>query len=54
MSYPHVQGRCPACGGSQSLFLAEGGYVTCARVECPDPEAATRLLEHGPSPVKEQ
>ncbi|MFE2164848.1 DUF6085 family protein [Streptomyces sp. NPDC059447] len=41
---PSVQGRCPACHG-QSLFLGEGGYVTCARIDCPDPEAATRILE---------
>lgn len=42
--HPTVQGRCPACGG-ESLFLGSGGYVTCARMECPDPEAATRILE---------
>lgn len=42
--YPTVQGRCPACRGS-SLFLGSGGYVTCARADCPDPEAATRMLE---------
>lgn len=42
--YPDVQGRCPACHGT-SLFLGGGGYVTCARLECPDPEAATRILE---------
>ncbi|MFE2326102.1 DUF6085 family protein [Streptomyces sp. NPDC059385] len=41
---PSVQGRCPACHG-QSLFLGEGGYVTCSRIDCPDPEAATRILE---------
>lgn len=39
-----VQGRCPACGW-QSLFLGDGGYVTCSRVECGDPCAATDLLE---------
>ncbi|MEU6397848.1 DUF6085 family protein [Streptomyces cinnamoneus] len=43
-AFPDVQGRCPACHG-ESLFLGSGGYVTCARLECPDPEAATRLLE---------
>lgn len=40
-----VQGRCPACGAS-SLFLGDGGHVTCARLECPKPEAADELL-HG-------
>ncbi|WP_327376224.1 DUF6085 family protein [Streptomyces sp. NBC_01216] len=39
-----VQGRCPACGKT-SLFLGEGGYVTCARLDCLHPEAATELLE---------
>lgn len=36
--YPRVAGRCPGCGGS-SLFLGSGGYVTCARLDCPDPLA---------------
>ncbi|MFG3136140.1 DUF6085 family protein [Streptomyces sp. NPDC048211] len=42
---PDVQGRCPACGGA-SLFLGEGGHVTCSRIECPEPSAADELL-HG-------
>lgn len=41
---PDVQGRCPACGG-HSLMLAEGGYITCRRLECPDPEAAHQAIE---------
>lgn len=40
--FPLVSGRCPACGGA-SLFLGSGGFVTCARLDCPDPEAATDL-----------
>ncbi|WP_461707338.1 hypothetical protein [Streptomyces prasinus] len=40
-----VQGRCPACGGS-SLFLGEGGHVTCSRLDCPAPAEADDLL-HG-------
>lgn len=43
-AYPDVQGYCPACHG-QSLFLGADGYVTCARLECPEPDAATRVLE---------
>ena len=39
-----VQGICPACG-SKSLFLGDGGYVTCSWVECKQPDAATELLE---------
>ncbi|MFG2748052.1 hypothetical protein [Streptomyces xanthophaeus] len=44
-----VQGRCPACHWS-SLFLADGGYVTCRRLECPDPDAASRALESKETP----
>lgn len=50
-AFPTVQGRCPACGGTL-LFLGAGGYVTCARIGCPDPTAATDLLEQ--QPVKEE
>lgn len=42
--YPTVQGRCPACRG-ESLMLGDGGYVTCRRLDCPDPDAATEILE---------
>lgn len=42
---PDVQGRCPACHGA-SLFLADGGHVTCRRLDCPDPCAADDWL-HG-------
>ncbi|MFF5615405.1 DUF6085 family protein [Streptomyces albidoflavus] len=45
---PTVQGFCPACGGV-SLFLGEGGYVTCARLACPEPDAASTLLQRGRS-----
>lgn len=45
--FPTVQGRCPACGWT-SLFLGSGGYVTCARAECPQPDAASTLLERDP------
>lgn len=41
---PHVAGRCPACHGG--LFLADGGHVTCSRLDCPDPCAADDWL-HG-------
>lgn len=43
-TFPDVQGGCPACGGS-SLFVADAGYLTCSRLECPDPDAAARLLD---------
>jgi ribosomal protein L34E len=39
-----VQGRCPACGCTR-LLLGEGGYVTCPRIDCPEPDAASTLLE---------
>jgi hypothetical protein len=41
---PDVAGRCPACGGT-SLFLADGGYVTCRRIDCPNPDAAHEAIE---------
>ncbi|MFE7233890.1 hypothetical protein ACFVAF_25135 [Streptomyces sp. NPDC057596] len=41
-----VQGRCPACGGA-SLFLGEGGHVTCSRLDCPNPSASDDLLQGG-------
>lgn len=42
-AFPAVQGRCPACSAT-SLFLGEGGHVTCSRIECPDPSAADDVL----------
>lgn len=44
--HPLVQGRCPSCNGS-SLFLGSGGYVTCSRLDCPNPTAADDLLHRG-------
>jgi hypothetical protein len=41
---PLVQGNCPACS-SASLFLGNGGYVTCSRIDCPEPDAASTALE---------
>jgi hypothetical protein len=41
---PWIKGHCPACR-RESLFVADGGYVTCSHLECPDPEAASTLLE---------
>lgn len=47
-SYPRVQGRCPTCG-SESLFLGEGGYVTCSWIECSRPDHASDVLgAHAP------
>lgn len=40
-----ISARCPACGGSDVLFVADGGYITCSRIECPNPEAAHKVLE---------
>jgi uncharacterized protein DUF6085 len=43
-TFKSVRGECPmGCG--RTLFLGEGGYVTCSYAFCPDPGAATRLLE---------
>lgn len=48
IGFPTVQGHCPACH-RESLFLGSGGYVTCARIECPEPDAASTLLEQQPN-----
>ena len=46
-----VQGRCPACG-TGNLFVGEGGYITCALDTCPEPDAASTLLEHAAPPAE--
>lgn len=39
-----VQGCCPmGCG--ETLFLGFNGYVTCAALPCPRPDAVTVILE---------
>lgn len=40
---PLVQGKCPHCG-STNLFLGAEGYVTCAWIECREPDAASTVL----------
>jgi hypothetical protein len=38
-----VQGYCPmGCG--RTLFLGEGGHITCSWAMCPDPSAVDELL----------
>ena len=41
---PLVQGNCPACRRAE-LFLGTGGYPTCSNADCPEPDAATTVLE---------
>jgi hypothetical protein len=43
--WPDVKGRCPSCQ-RETLFLAEGGYVTCRVLGCVEPDAASTLLEN--------
>lgn len=39
-----IDGYCPmGCG--KTLFVGDGGYITCSFVECPRREAAAQLLE---------
>jgi len=40
---PTVYGRCPACGWA-TLFLGEGGHVTCSSSDCPRPELIDELI----------
>lgn len=44
---PKVKGICPACR-RESLFLGSGGFVTCAMLSCPKPDAPTDVLEQPP------
>ena len=47
---PRVQGYCPACRAA-SLFLGDGGHVTCSRIDCHNPCAADDLLHSPTSPL---
>lgn len=38
--------RCPACG-NQTLFVGEGGHLTCSWLECPAPGVERFLEERG-------
>lgn len=43
MSHGAIQGHCPmGCG--VTLFVGEGGHVTCSRKECPNPAAVDEIL----------
>lgn len=42
-----VKGRCPACGHADSMFVANGGYITCSIDTCKNPALASDLLELG-------
>jgi len=43
-AYQPVKGRCPmGCG--ETLFLGDGGYVTCSFLKCPEPDAVSTILE---------
>ena len=39
-----VQGVCPACGG-RSLFVGDGAFITCSRLDCPEPDAVSSILD---------
>lgn len=40
-----IRGHCPACGSAGVLFVGDGGHITCSLDACPDPDAASSLLE---------
>jgi hypothetical protein len=42
-----VRGECPSCG-RRTLFVGNGGYLTCSWYRCPDPVAAHNLLATPP------
>lgn len=39
-----ISNRCPACG-NQTLFIAEGGWLTCSWLKCPNPCAIGDIAE---------
>jgi hypothetical protein len=41
--FPKVQGECIMCH-KESLFLGEGGFVTCATSDCEQPDATSELI----------
>lgn len=44
----HVAGVCPmGCG--ETLFLGDGGHITCSYNDCPDPTAADGMLSQAAS-----
>jgi len=44
-SMPFVNGTCPGCGVGRTLFLATGGWVTCANIDCTAPQMASDVLD---------
>lgn len=44
MTDTKIKGICPACG-RETLFLGGEGYVTCSWLTCPNPAAASDVLE---------
>jgi hypothetical protein len=46
MNHEKIKGYCPmGCG--ETLFVGEGGYITCSWVSCPAPDAVSTILEDG-------
>lgn len=41
--FPKVAGKCFSCG-EETLFLGEGGYVTCSRASCEAPTLTSDVL----------
>lgn len=43
-NHPDIQGWCPmGCG--RTLFVGQGGYITCSYIHCPRPDAISDLLD---------
>jgi len=39
-----IQGKCPACDWKGTIFVGDGGYLTCSRDTCPNPCAPSEAL----------
>lgn len=42
LEHPRINTRCPSCG-STTLFIANGGYLTCSLLGCKDPCAINNV-----------
>lgn len=48
-----VQGTCPACGSRGTLFIGDGGFITCVSATCPQPRLVADYLDQAPRPGDE-
>jgi hypothetical protein len=40
----NIVDRCPSCG-SKTLFIGDGGYLTCSLIGCPEPSVGKAIAQ---------